>query len=73
MRPNCAWGYVPERSLGNFIKGRCRGRTARFAALQQRWSIGPGKRHFSPPRLIKRSMCDRVSFDLLRLRVMNAA
>jgi transposase len=59
--------------LANFAKHLCRDEEAVLAALQQPWSNGPVEGHVHRLKLIKRSMYGRANFDLLRLRVVNAA
>jgi len=59
--------------LANFTKHLCRDEEAVLAALQQPWSNGPVEGHVHRLKLIKRSMYGRANFDLLRLRVVNAA
>lgn len=59
--------------LDNFVKHLCRDEAAFLAALQHPWSNGPVEGHIHRLKLIKRSMYGRAKFDLLRLRVLNAA
>ncbi len=59
--------------LAGFAKHLCRDEAAFLAALQQPWSNGPVEGHIHRLKLIKRSMYGRAKFDLLRLRVVNAA
>jgi transposase len=59
--------------LANFTKHLCRDEKAVLAALQQPWSNGPVEGQVHRLKLIKRSMYGRANFDLLRLRVVNAA
>jgi transposase len=59
--------------LANFAKHLCRDEQAVLAALQQHWSNGPVEGNVHRLKLIKRSMYGRANFDLLRLRVVNAA
>jgi transposase len=59
--------------LSNFAKHLCRDEAAVLAALQHPWSNGPVEGHVHRLKLIKRSMYGRANFDLLRLRVLNAA
>jgi transposase len=44
-----------------------------LAALQQPWSNGPVEGNIHRLKLIKRAMYGRAKFDLLRIRVFNAA
>ena len=77
QRDAAAWpGWrdaAPASSLANFAKHLCRNEEAVLAALQQPWSNGPVEGHVHRLKLIKRSMYGRANFDLLRLRVLNAA
>jgi transposase len=50
-----------------------RDQDAVFAALQTPWSNGPVEGHVHRLKLIKRQMYGRANFDLLRIRVLNAA
>ncbi len=59
--------------LAGFAKHLCRDETAFLAALNLPWSNGLVEGHVHRLKLIKRSMYGRASFDLLRLRVVNAA
>ena len=59
--------------LVNFAKHLHRDEEAILAALQQPWSNGPVEGQVHRLKLIKRSMYGRANFDLLRLRVVNAA
>ncbi len=59
--------------LANFVKHLRRDEDAVLAALQQPWNNGPVEGHVHRLKLIKRSMYGRANFDLLRLRVVNAA
>ena len=59
--------------LAGFAKHLCRDEAAFLAALEQPWSNGPVEGHIHRLKLIKRSMYGRANFDLLRLRVVNAA
>ena len=59
--------------LASFAKHLCHDEEAVLAALQQPWSNGPVEGHVLRLKLIKRSMYGRANFDLLRLRVVNAA
>jgi transposase len=64
---------VASGPLASFAKHLCRDDAAFLAALQQPWSNGPVEGHIHRLKLIKRSMYGRAKFDLLRLRVVNAA
>jgi transposase len=59
--------------LANFAKHLSRDEEAVLAALQHPWSNGPVEGHVHRLKLIKRSMYGRANFDLLRVRVVNAA
>lgn len=59
--------------LSNFAKHLCHDEAATLAALQHPWSNGPVEGQVHRLKLIKRSMYGRANFDLLRLRVVNAA
>jgi transposase len=77
QRDDAAWPQWREAAssgpLSNFAKRLCRDEAAVLAALQQPWSNGPVEGHVHRLKLIKRSMYGRANFDLLRLRVVNAA
>ena len=77
QRDAAAWlrwrDAAPRSPLANFAKYLCRDEEAVLAALQQPWSNGPVEGHVHRLKLIKRSMYGRANFDLLRLRVVNAA
>ena len=76
QRDGAAWlrwrDAAPTSPLANFAKHLCRDEEAVLAALQHPWSNGPVEGHVHRLKLIKRSMYDRVNFDLLRLRVVSA-
>jgi transposase len=59
--------------LATFAKYLCRDEKAVLAALQQPWSNGPVEGNIHRLKLIKRAMYGRAKFDLLRIRVFNAA
>jgi transposase len=59
--------------LENFARHLSRDEEAVLAALKKPWSNGPVEGHVHRLKLIKRSMYGRANFDLLRLRVVNAA
>lgn len=59
--------------LASFAKHLCRDEAAVRAALEHAWSNGKVEGNVHRLKLIKRSMYGRASFDLLRLRVVNAA
>jgi transposase len=77
QRDTAAWfrwrDAAPASSLANFAKHLCRDEAAVLAALHQPWSNGHVEGHVHLLKLIKRSMYGRANFDLLRLRVVNAA
>jgi transposase len=58
--------------LVHFAKHLCKDEPALLAALNQPWSNGQVEGQVHRLKLIKRSMYGRASFDLLRLRVVNA-
>ena len=76
-RDAAAWPLWYETAvsgpLAGFAKHLCRDEAAFLAALQHPWSNGPVEGHIHRLKLIKRSMYGRAKFDLLRLRVLNAA
>jgi transposase len=77
QRDIAAWPHwrdaAPSGPLSNFAKHLCRDEAAVVASLQHPWSNGPVEGHVHRLKLIKRSMYGRANFDLLRLRVVNAA
>ena len=44
-----------------------------LAALVEPWSTGPVEGQINRLKLLKRTMCGRASYDLLRCRVLAAA
>jgi transposase len=62
-----------ESPLVSFAKHLSRDTAAVKAALEHGWSNGPVEGNVHRLKLIKRSMYGRASFDLLRIRVLNAA
>jgi transposase len=76
-RDTVAWPAWRDATVlspfANFTKHLCRDETAFLAALKHPWSNGPVEGHVHRLKLIKRSMYGRAKFDLLRLRVLNAA
>ena len=62
-----------ETALAGFANGIARDRAAIRAALSLPWSTGPVEGQISHLKTIKRSMCGRAKFDLLRHRVLEAA
>jgi transposase len=62
---------VPE--LMGFATGRRRDQPAVDAALRLPWSNGQTEGHINRVKTIKRQMYGRANFDLLRLRVLQAA
>jgi transposase len=62
-----------ESPLVSFAKHLSRDAAAVKAALEHGWSNGPVEGNVHRLKLIKRSMYGRASFDLLRIRVLNAA
>jgi transposase len=76
-RDSAAWPSWRQTAisgpLAGFAKRLCHDEAAFLAALHLPWSNGPVEGHIHRLKLIKRSMYGRASFDLLRLRVVNAA
>jgi transposase len=76
-RDGAAWpGWLESArstALANFAAHLVRDQDAVQAALRLPWSNGPVEGHVHRLKLIKRQMYGRASFDLLRLRVLNAA
>lgn len=60
-------------ALANFAAHLLRDQDAVVAALNLPWSNGPVEGQVHKLKLIKRSMYGRAKFDLLRIRVVNAA
>jgi len=60
-------------ALANFASRLMRDQNAVLAALQTPWSNGPVEGQVHRLKLIKRQMYGRAKFDLLRIRVLNAA
>jgi transposase len=68
------WRDATARSpFASFTKHLCRDEAAFLSALTLPWSNGPVEGQVHRLKLIKRSMYGRANFDLLRLRVVNAA
>ena len=59
--------------LARFSESLLRDEAAVLAALQLPWSNGQVEGHVHRLKLIKRQVYGRANFDLLRLRVVNAA
>jgi transposase len=59
--------------LANFLAHLIRDQDAVLAALHLPWSNGQVEGHIYRLKLIKRQMYGHANFDLLRLRVLNAA
>ena len=76
-RDSAAWsGWLQSAqttALASFASRLMRDLDAVFAALQTPWSNGPVEGHVHRLKLIKRQMYGRANFDLLRIRVLNAA
>jgi transposase len=76
-RDSAAWpGWLQSArttALANFASHLMRDEDAVLAALKTPWSNGPVEGHVHRLKLIKRQMYGRASFDLLRIRVLNAA
>jgi transposase len=62
-----------ETALAGFVGGLKRDLAAVRAGLSLPWSTGPVEGQISRLKTIKRTMCGRASFDLLRHRVLEAA
>jgi transposase len=62
-----------ETALAGFAGGLRRDLAAVRAALSLSWSTGPVEGQISRLKTIKRTMCGRAGFDLLRHRVLEAA
>ena len=62
-----------DTALAGFANGIARDLAAIWAALSLPWSTGPVEGQISHLKTIKRSMCGRAKFDLLRHRVLGAA
>lgn len=60
-------------ALAGFVAGLKRDLAAVRAALSLPWSTGPVEGQISRLKTIKRTMCGRAGFDLLRYRVLKAA
>ena len=60
-------------ALAGFAGGLKRDLAAVRAGLSLSWSSGPVEGQVSRPKTIKRTMCGRAGFDLLRYRVLEAA
>jgi hypothetical protein len=72
-----AWpGWLQEAQnspLASFARRLRRDQNAVDAALRMPWSNGMVEGHIHRLNLLKRQMYGRANFDLLRLRVLNAA
>ena len=62
-----------ETALARFADGLVRDLAAIRTALSLPWSTGPVEGQISRLKTIKRTMCGRAKFDLLRHRVLEAA
>jgi transposase len=62
-----------ETALAGFVGGLKRDLAAVRAGLWLPWSTGPVEGQISRLKTIKRTMCGRADFDLLRHRVLEAA
>jgi transposase len=62
-----------ETALAGFVGGLKRDLAAVRAGLSLPWSTGPVEGQISRLKTIKRTMCGRAKFDLLRHRVLEAA
>ncbi len=63
-------GAVAE--LRSFASRLRRDEAAVRAGIELEWSNGPTEGQVNRLKLVKRSMCGRAGFDLLRARVLNA-
>lgn len=76
-RDAAAWQAWRDASAAtpfvHFTKHLRQDEAAFLAALKHPWSNGPVEGHIHRLKLIKRSMYGRAKFDLLRIRVLNAA
>jgi transposase len=76
-RDVAAWpGWLQEAQnspLASFARRLRRDQNAVDAALRMPWSNGMVEGHIHRLKLLKRQMYGRANFDLLRLRVLNAA
>ena len=76
-RDSAAWPdwlqSAQTTALANFAVHLMRDHDAVLAALKMPWSNGPVEGQVHRLKLIKRQMYGRASFDLLRIRVLNAA
>jgi transposase len=68
-----ATASASPRDLQGFARGLLADSAAVRAALQLPWSNGQTEGHFNRLKALKRQMYGRASFDLLRIRVLNAA
>jgi transposase len=77
QRDATAWPQWLENAKASpfvhFAKHLCKDQTAFLEALNQLWSNGQVEGQVHRLKLIKRSIYGRANFDLLRLRVVNAA
>jgi transposase len=64
---------VKGSALAGFADGLRRDLDAIRAALSLPWSTGPVEGQISYLKTIKRTMCGRAKFDLLRHRILEAA
>jgi len=62
-----------ESALAGFAGGLTRDLAAVRAALSLPWSTGPVEGQISRLKMIKRAMCSRAGFELLRQRILQAA
>jgi transposase len=76
-RDSVAWASwlqsAQTTEFANFASHLMRDQDAVLAALQTPWSNGPVEGQVHPLKLIKRQVYVRAKFDLLRIRVLNAA
>jgi transposase len=73
----CAWLDAAESSevakMENFARALRRDYEVVATALEYEWSSGQVEGQSIWPKLIKRQMYGRASFDLLRQRILGAA
>ena len=68
------WLVAAEKTaFAGFVGGLRRDLAAVRAALSLSWSTGPVEGQICHLKTIKRTMCGRAGFDLLRHRVLEAA
>jgi hypothetical protein len=58
------------KELSNFAMALRKDASAIYEAIQQSWSNGATEGHVNRLKFLKRQMCGRASFDLLRIQVL---